>query len=99
MAMPSPAAVTPAGSATWDRVVIPAAIGPGARPSRTHVVLGVRLAAPQEADRQRRVGGAGTPLRGWPRPTARAADGAYRPGGPAAGPAPAVPERPVAIRP
>jgi hypothetical protein len=41
------------GSATWVRVVIPAAIGPGARASRTHVVLGVRLAAPQEADRQR----------------------------------------------
>jgi hypothetical protein len=27
-------------------VVIPVAIGPGARPSRTHVVLGARIAAP-----------------------------------------------------
>src|SRR4051812_8332291 len=53
MAMPSPSAVTPAGSASRGRAVIPTAIGPGARRSRIHVVLGVRLAAPQEVDRQR----------------------------------------------
>src|SRR4051794_10293421 len=50
MAMPSPSAVTPVGSATWAPVVIPVAIGPGARASRTHVVHGVRLAAPQEVE-------------------------------------------------